>query len=239
MDPQIWQLLMALIASQRGGQQAEFPDAETIRALADVQRPSTATPVGAFLQFPNMIQGAMDQIGRTNLFNQAATGRAREAMAPIEQQRIASLGDLLGTMTQQRGAVDLGLLQNWQLNRYLTDPLRAEEIRGALPIELEREKTRRATSIFDKLSGVLGGALGGQRSQPIRGFMSAEGGQSAMLPGPAGAALPTAQAPMAAAPTAGPAAMAARIAPLAERLRQALASRMPARMGAWAQPMPF
>lgn len=169
--------------------------------MYDIGNLLNTNQLGAYLNFPNAMNGAMGQMWNVNSANQNASLYNNAIQAQLQGMLGASANNAYGAIGSQ-------YVDRLKQNDYLTNPLIAEQIRGNLGTEIariqnqglldvENARTQQKQATLQSLMGMLGqlfpgGLAVGGGGGGLRGFTGTDG-QSAILPGGA----PPAQAPVA------------------------------------------
>lgn len=164
------------------------------RGGMDIGSILSGNQLGAYLNFPQMLQGAMGQMGAINASNQNAQQNNNYMNMQLMIQKMLSDAAVQQSLYGAQGQLGVqGLINQGQQN-LLNNPNWLETQRGNYGtsiqelqnkglLSLQQAKNQGAMGLIDKLvgSGGLFSGLGGM-SSALRGFTSEDGSQRASLP---------------------------------------------------------
>lgn len=198
-------------AAQQGAPQVSGLDLNQLLGLINqLQQSQSAQPdvnplmaqaYGSYLGFPGQMQNAMGQMYQVNQGNQQAKLFNNNLNAQLGQAGMLAGSNILQALYGAQAQLGVADLQRRAQTDMFSNPLFQEYIRGNLGTSVADAQGRNALAqinakgqiakdLFGSMSGILGGAfggVGGGAAGILQGFQSADGSQSAQLPGRAAA----------------------------------------------------
>lgn len=147
--------------------------------------------LGAYLNFPGAMQGAMGQMQGINQGNQQATLYNNALNSQLGQANILGNSNIMQALINAQGQIGV----QREANNVMNNPLWQEQMRGNLGTSVADAQGRNALALMQAKGGIakdllgglggLFGGVGGNAASILQGFTNSDGSQQAHLGAPA------------------------------------------------------